>query len=574
MSFRWPPERYRPDCSKSRRAAAGYRPAHRDPDTGRVRGANQVGEIWVADPSVAAGYWRKPEDSAATFQARLSDDRMAGPFLRTGDLGFIQDGRTPRYRPSQGPRHHRAGSIITRRISSGRSSGIRPEVRRDHCVAFAVTRRTAKDSLVIFGGAGAATEDWNPLFLRIRGIVAEHHGLPADAIVVMKRGGILKTSSGKLQRRACREAFLGGKLNELAFWRSPDPADRAASPGPVGMRRSSAKSGAGFATTSAMRWGSIRRRSIMTVVRRVRAGLPARKALFGGLEAWLGIGELDPALLWRHPSVSALGSRLAASGMIPEKGVADGVAVAEPIAIIGMACRFPGGPNPEAFWSLLRQGRSGIGPCPRMPGVEGGFLDQVDGFDAAFFGISAAKPAPWTRSSACCWRWPGRRWRTPGMAPGRPGRQPRPASSSASAPTTTSQLFSRPDAGRADRRLLRHRQRLQHRRRPPVLPARAAQGPSLAVDTACSSSLVAVHLACQSLRSGECDMALAGGVNLILAPEIYIWRCRRRACWRPDGRCKTFDAAADGYVRGEGCGVVVLKRLADAQARRRPRSSR
>src|SRR4029453_18864720 len=79
------------------------------------------------------------------------------------------------------------------------------------------------------------------LFLRIRGIVAEHHGLPTDAIVVMKRGGILKTSSGKLQRRACREAFLSGKLNELASWRSPDPADRAASPGPVEMRRSSAE---------------------------------------------------------------------------------------------------------------------------------------------------------------------------------------------------------------------------------------------------------------------------------------------------------------------------------------------
>ncbi len=91
------------------------------------------------------------------------------------------------------------------------------------------------------------------------------------------------------------------------------------------------------------------------------------------------------------------------------------------------------------------------------------------------------------------------------------------------------------------------------------------QGPSLTIDTACSSSLVATHLACQALRNGDCRMALAGGANLILAPELFIALSRARML-APDGRCKTFSAAADGFSRGEGCGVVVLKKLADAKA--------
>src|SRR5687767_14210358 len=90
-------------------------------------------------------------------------------------------------------------------------------------------------------------------------------------------------------------------------------------------------------------------------------------------------------------------------------------------------------------------------------------------------------------------------------------------------------------------------------------------GPSITIDTACSSSLVVVHLAGQSLRNRECDLALAGGVNLILVPDGMIALSRARML-APDGRCKTFDAGADGYGRGEGCGVVVLKRLSDARA--------
>ena len=99
------------------------------------------------------------------------------------------------------------------------------------------------------------------------------------------------------------------------------------------------------------------------------------------------------------------------------------------------------------------------------------------------------------------------------------------------------------------------------------------QGPSITIDTACSSSLVAVHLACQACAPASAGMALAGGVNLILSPDINVALSQARML-APDGRCKTFDAAADGFVRGEGCGVVVLKRLSRRAGRRRPRARR
>ena len=89
-------------------------------------------------------------------------------------------------------------------------------------------------------------------------------------------------------------------------------------------------------------------------------------------------------------------------------------------------------------------------------------------------------------------------------------------------------------------------------------------GPSVAIDTACSSSLVAIHQACQSLRLGECDLAIVGGVNLILSPDLNI-AFSQSHMMAPDGKCKTFDERADGYVRGEGCGVIILKRLSDVE---------
>ena len=256
-------------------------------------------------------------------------------------------------------------------------------------------------------------------------------------------------------------------------------------------------------------------------------------------------------------------------------------AKSEPIAVIGMGCRFPGGADdPAAYWQLLHGGMDGITEIPRdrwdvdayydpdpeapekMYVRHGGFLPRVDGFDARFFEIAPREATSIDPQQRLLLEVAWEALEHAGLA----------ADELVGSATGVFVGLTTNDYGGL---LVRHDRSqvdayFSTGNALNAAPGRVAhilglQGPSMAIDTACSSSLVAVHLACQSLRARECDLALAGGVNLILAPEVMVAICRARML-AADGRCKTFDAAADGYVRGEGCGVVVLKRLSDALA--------
>jgi acyl transferase domain-containing protein/NADPH:quinone reductase-like Zn-dependent oxidoreductase/NAD(P)-dependent dehydrogenase (short-subunit alcohol dehydrogenase family) len=257
-------------------------------------------------------------------------------------------------------------------------------------------------------------------------------------------------------------------------------------------------------------------------------------------------------------------------------------AAREPIAIVGIGCRIPGGADdPEAFWQLLQDGRDAIAPLPRdrwdvdalyhpdpeHPGTiattAGGFLSQTDQFDHAFFGITRREAQGMDPQQRLllevCWE-----------ALEHAGQDPQALERSSTGVYigVTGNDYAQLQLETGDRTILdaHFASGIAHSIVSGRLSYRLGlQGPSLTIDTACSSSLVAVHLACQALRTGECRMALAGGVNLILSPDLYIALSHARML-SPDGRCKTFDAAADGFARGEGCGVVVLKRLADARA--------
>ena len=298
--------------------------------------------------------------------------------------------------------------------------------------------------------------------------------------------------------------------------------------------------------------------------------------------ALAGVATLPGSVAFDHPNAVALARHLAgeigvlAAPAVRPAAVAPppGPAAEDGIAVVGMACRFPGGEDLDAFRDLLLAGRSGVGevPAARRPaaaGAEaanpacrwGAFLDGIDLFDASFFRIAPVEARlldPQHRMLLeISWLAledagidPARiRGSRTGVYAGMSGFDYR---------ELIAETFDRPHLYSITG--VTHSTAIGR-----VAFALGLEGPAMAVDTACSSSLVALHLAAAALRRGEADMALAGGVNALLAIGATA-SFADAGMLAPDGRCKTFDAAADGYVRGEGCGMVALKRLADARA--------
>ncbi len=302
------------------------------------------------------------------------------------------------------------------------------------------------------------------------------------------------------------------------------------------------------------------------------------------------IGERLPAtLLFDYPTVQALADHLVRDRLRLPEAVAvsavsapSAVSAEEPIAIVAMACREPQGVStPEQFWQLLAAGQDAVtefpvergwdaaqlyDPDPDAAGKsvtrQGGFLRAVDQFDAAFFGISPREAElmdPQQRLLLeVSWE-----------ALERGGIRPLSLGGSRTA------VFIGITSGDYMTRLGPQLEALEGYAATGNALSTAAgriayvlglQGPALAVDTACSSSLVSIHLACQSLRHGECDLALAGGVNVMTTPMSFVVFSRLRAL-SPDGRCRSFADQADGAGWAEGCGMLVLERLADARAR-------
>jgi hybrid polyketide synthase/nonribosomal peptide synthetase FtdB len=251
--------------------------------------------------------------------------------------------------------------------------------------------------------------------------------------------------------------------------------------------------------------------------------------------------------------------------------------VTEAIAIVGLGCRFPGASDVESFWRLLRDGRVAISeipasrwnidsyyaPEPATPGKMStrwaGLLESVDTFEPAFFGISPREAAAMDPQQRLLLEVAWEALEGAGQNP----RQLAGSQTGVFVGISSGDYARLQDATSVDAYSgTGNAHSVAANRLSYTFDLR---GPSLAVDTACSSSLVAVHLACESLRRGESNLALAAGVNVIVAPELSIAFSQARML-APGAQCRVFDASADGYVRGEGCGVVVLKRLSEARA--------
>lgn len=562
--------------------AANQRIVIVNPATRRQCGSDEVGEIWVAGGNVARGYWGKPAETEETFGAYVADTGQ-GPFLRTGDLGFLADGelfvagrlkdvviiRGRNYYPNDiefTVQETHAGLMAGR----GAVFSVEPESGGPEqlIVVQEIDREKITDTDAVIGG--------------IRTAITAEHEIHPHAVLLVDALRIPTTSSGKIRRRACRQKFVDGDLEAFAQWQAP--ANREPQSAAPEAEASSSISGrsaeeienwfiAQLATELDLSPGEIDVTQPFAYY-----GLDSVRAiqLMTALEAWLGY-RTSPNLAYDYPTIGLIAGHLAndaaatndddtAAGEGPRRLSAD-----EPIAIIGIGCRFPGADGPSSFWQMLCDGvdaisdssetRWGTEASADMASCSGGFLDHVDQFDAEFFGISPREAARMDPQQRLLLEVAWEALEDAGQVPEQLAGSRTGVFTGVSNNEYQHLTLTRPELIDAysgtGTSVSIAANRLSY-----ILDFR---GPSMSVDTACSSSLVAVHMACRSLRDGESTLALVGGVNVMLTPGPNI-NFSKAGVLAADGRCKTFDAAADGWVRGEGAGVVVLKPLSRALA--------
>ncbi|MGW1375444.1 SDR family NAD(P)-dependent oxidoreductase [Streptomyces sp. NPDC002446] len=291
--------------------------------------------------------------------------------------------------------------------------------------------------------------------------------------------------------------------------------------------------------------------------------------------------RLPTTLVYDHPHARAVASRLESElfgGAEPEPGPrpvgGDAAHDDDPIAVVGMACRFPGGINsPDELWQFIADGRDAAGAAPDDRGWErravlgtgaarpmGNFLDDAGGFDAAFFGISPREALAMDPQQRQVLEVTWEAFERAGIRP----QTLRGSDTGVFVGMSHQGYAAGPVEGRdeVEGYLLTGSTASVASGR--VAYALGLEGPALTVDTACSSSLVALHLAARSLRDGECALAVAGGVSVMAGPEVFT-EFSRQGALAADGRCKAYSHDADGFGMGEGVGLVVLERLSDAR---------
>ncbi|CAK9885097.1 MAG: 6-deoxyerythronolide-B synthase EryA2, modules 3 and 4 [Candidatus Erwinia impunctatus] len=524
-----------------------------DPASQQPVSDGKTGEIWISGPAVAQGYWRRAQLTAETFGAQLAGEKHDRRYLRTGDLGFIHQGQL----------------YITGRLKD--ILVVRGECHYPNDIEATAI---AAHPLAIVDGAAAFScdhQDEERLVVVMearRDDDAAMQQLAVWRVVLIRKGTLLRTTSGKVRRRAQREAWLQQKLHTIWNERTSQDNSTTESNELIGW----------ISQQAADLLGNVTARNIDPRQSLFSYGLDSVGAttLLARIIQHYSI-DLPESALFDSPSASALAARIAALQQPVVKPIAalPHQPGDEAVAIIGMAFRLPSADgeeaqNDEQFWQMLMEGRSAIRPMPadrfrnhdNIPGF-GAFLNRPADFDAAFFGMSpreAINTDPQQRMLLEI------SWHTLEDAGMRPSLL-KGANVGVYVGIGTGDYAHLPfitgDSSHLDayygtgNSFAAACGRLSY--------FYGWEGPSVAVDTACSSAHSALHMACQALRLGECDIAMAAGVKLQLLPEVdeVLHKAGMLAL---DGQCKTFDASADGYVRGEGCVAFLLKPLLQAEA--------
>ncbi|TRO59413.1 non-ribosomal peptide synthetase/type I polyketide synthase [Streptomyces sp. IB201691-2A2] len=576
---------------------------------GRPLGDRRVGHIEVGGPQIARGYHRLPETTAQTF---------AEGWLRTGDLGFLRDGRlcvSGRHKDVlflNGRTFHAPDMEEVAAATPGLPTGITAVVGSTDPV-------TGSERVVVFVSWSrpprTATEVLDQVARRVRGAL----GHDDVHVLALPPSAFPRTTSGKLQRQRMRARFEAGSYRPAAS-SGPLPIPSAPSTTISDTSSAAVPSGAsapapsGSAAHGPRQPDAVRRSApprsradVRQLVRDVWTRVLARPgasftdrdrfADLGGtsLKAMEVLAELEHALdvalapaVMRDDTVAALTDQLLAAvdddtsgrrSPATGQGTPPAPAVAPATAIVAMACRFPGASTPEEFWDLLAAGRDAVTAVPpgRWDGTPsaqagasstwsggrwGSFLDDPAAFDAGHFGIGDEEARTLDPQARIFLELAHEALERAGYAGDR-RRGLRVGVFAAVGDSGYRQILADAAPAGAPPAATALTGNL-----PNLVAARVAHcldldGPALAVDTACSSGLVALHLARRSLADGECDIAVVGGVNLHLTPDGY-QALESAQALSPTGRSRAFSTAADGFAPGEGGAALVLRPLEEA----------
>ncbi len=560
------------------------------PETFTELSDGKIGEIWVSSRSVAKGYWNRPELTQEMFRAAIPREPHEGQngktarYFRTGDLGLKLQGylyiagRLKDVIILNGVNYYPHDLEATAEAADdcfveGRGVAYRHEVAGNEEVAIVleIKREFLRqlDDRVLMTVLTEIQQTWE---------------ISLEAIYLVRPGSVPITSSGKVQRQLTRQWIESGELAPLAHWQrrqpqcSPPPKDGSDTPQ---LEKIAGKE----SIKELERWMMGRLSEILEISPDqidprepfARYGFKSQHAVRFCTALEQHVGRIvEPVLAYDYPNIGELAKHLLSkNGQLPRPDQSGKTQPSkdsdEPIAIIGIGCRFPDADNPQEFWRLLASGQSALKPYPQhrwgdsadvaqpLPEL-GGFLDAIDEFDPQFFGISpreAEAMDPQQRLALeVCWQ----SLEDAGL----------PAEELANRQTGVFMGVSSSEYAHLQARLNLLPNGYNATGNSLAMTANRISytldlhGPSLVFDTACSSSLVAVHYASESLKRGDCDIAIAGGVNLIASPAITA-SLNQAGMLSPTGTSTAFAEQVDGYVRGEGCGILIAKRLSDAQ---------